>query len=117
MARREPSRLRRVARAFREGLPMPQVDPGKVFGARRIYATNAWADASGHVHLLMAGKGKGKKRCVTSLTRADLVRMARMRVFEPLELSYNEDIRPADLVDIVTRNVVPSKWLRKMVDV
>ena len=112
MARREPNRIRRVARAFREGQPMPQVDAAKALSASRVHPLYAWADASGWVHVVMMGK-RGRKQ-LASFNRAGLVRLARMIAFTTIEMDFNEDIKPTDLVDIVTRNVVPSKWLSKM---
>jgi len=91
---------------------MPQVDAAKMLGVRRFYPHSAWADASGRVNVVMIGRRR--KPCLASFTRADLVKLARMALFTTVEMDYNEDTRPADLVDIVTRNVVPSKWLKRI---
>ena len=114
MTSHEPNRIRRVARAFREGLPMPQVDVTKAMKelrAKRLYPVKAWADASGWVHVVVLGK---RRRFIVSLTRRDLVKLARMTPFTTSELQYNDLMRDADLVDMVTRNDVPSKWLGEM---
>lgn len=105
-----PRRRERVARAFREGKALPHIDWAKHLGGRPLHPLHAWTDGSRRVYVAFAGHGG--KVFAASFSRKDLARMLRVWETQQIRLSPDPTISTRTLLDLITRKLIPSGWLK-----
>jgi hypothetical protein len=100
-----------VTRGYREGTALPRVDYARAIGARRVHAVWSWADRSGHVYVVLLEPG-GRKSVVSLSARA-LKEIGRTVPFAPPRpLPRDPTMRDDTRVDLLTRKMLPSGWMK-----
>lgn len=98
-----------MAKAYREGEPLPYTNYARALGGRLIHPLHAWTDASQRVHVAFAALGGDV--FTASFSREDLARLLRVRETRQVRLSGDPTCPTRTLLDLLTRNLIPSKWL------
>lgn len=104
-------RSERVAKAYRDGEPLPHINYARTLGAQLIHPLHAWTDGSRRVHVAFAALGG--EVFAASFSRRDMARMLRVRETRQIRLSGDPTCPTRTLLDLLTRNLIPSGWFTK----